>query len=98
MNNKVAIYLNGGCVVAVFLPDFLENFSHKVLNAAQLELEQNFDQKQGLQKVFFPEDMTFLNGEFRTIATRLFFNHLQVLEFQESTLASPRGVEPLLPA
>ena len=75
------------------------NFAeHLILNATRLWREADLNQKQRLQKVFFPGGMTFLNGEFGTTATCLFFNRLQAFEFQKSTLASPRGVEPLLPA
>ena len=71
---------------------------HLILNAPRLWKEASVDQKQRLQKVFFPEGITLLDTEFGTTATCLFFNDLQALQLQQSTLASPRGVEPLLPA
>ena len=72
------------------------NFAeHLILNASRLWSEANIDQKQRLQKVFFPEGMTYLHKEFGTAATCLFFNHLQVLRSQKSTLVAPRGIEPL---
>ncbi len=72
------------------------NFAeHLILNASRLWREANIDQKQRLQKVFFPEGMTYLHKEFGTAATCLFFNHLQVLRSQKSTLVAPRGIEPL---
>ena len=72
------------------------NFAeHLILNASRLWREANIDQKQRLQKVFFPEGMTYLHKEFGTAATCLFFNHLQVSRPQKSTLVAPRGIEPL---
>lgn len=68
-----------------------------ILNAERLWIEANLDQKQRLQKVFFPEGMTFLNGNFGTTRTCLFFNHLQVLETPESNLA-PQGSVSTNPA
>ena len=75
------------------------NFAeHMIMNAPRLWREADIDQKQRLQKVFFPEGMSFHAGEFGTTATCLFFTDLQAAAFQKSTVASPRGVEPLLPA
>ena len=71
------------------------NFAeHLILNATRLWRDANLDQKQRLQKVFFPEGVTFLEGEFGTTATCLFFNHLQVLEPIESNAAPRAGLEP----
>ncbi len=62
-----------------------------VQNAMKKQLKKLEERKQRLQKVFFPEGVTFLNGELGTTSTGLFFNHLQVLETLESNLARLLG-------
>ena len=62
---------------------------HLILNASRLWREASIGQKQRLQKVFFPEGMTYLHKEFGTAATCLFFNHLQVLRSQKPTVVAP---------
>ena len=69
------------------------NFAEQlILNATRLWREANLDQKQRFQRVFFPDGMTFQDGEFGTTATCLFFNHLQVLESHQSNVA-PRDFQ-----
>jgi hypothetical protein len=54
------------------------NFAeHVILNAARLWTEFSSDQKQRLQKVLFPEGVTFENRNYRTTATCVLFNLLQ---------------------
>jgi hypothetical protein len=54
------------------------NFTeHVILNAARLWTEYNFNQKQRLQRVLFPEGVTFSEAGFGTTATCLMFNLLQ---------------------
>ena len=67
-----------------------------VLNAARLWVEMSLNQKQRLQKVLFPKAVTFLNGEFGTAETCIFFKMLQISAGQESSKASPTGFEPVL--
>jgi hypothetical protein len=46
------------------------------LNAARLWTEFSSDQKQRLQKVLFPQGMTFADGIYKTHETCLFFKLL----------------------
>ena len=70
---------------------------HVILNAARLWTEFSSDQKQRLQKVLFPEGMTFKNGEFGTSVTCPLFNVLDKVEGEKSRLATLPGIEPGLP-
>lgn len=74
------------------------NFAqHLILNASRLWVEMSLDQKQRFQKVLFPQGVTFLNGEFGTAETCIFFKRLQESTAPESEVASPTGFEPVLP-
>jgi hypothetical protein len=53
---------------------------HVILNAAQLWIEFSSDQKQRLQKVLFPEGLTFAGEEFGTAATCPLFKLLEKTE------------------
>ncbi len=64
---------------------------------ARLWFQSPLDQKQRLQKVFFPEGVRFENGEFRTDASGSFFNLFHPAEAEKGDLASPTGFEPVLP-
>ncbi len=69
---------------------------HLILNAAQLWMEMNLDQKQRLQKVLFPKGVYFSEGRFGTAETCMFFKWLQESTAPESSLVSPTGFEPVL--
>ena len=72
------------------------NFAEYVLmNVARLWTEFNTDQKQRLQKVLFPEGVTFTDGIFRTNATSLIFSMLQPESGEKSRMATPTGFEPV---
>ena len=74
------------------------NFSeHVILNAARLWMEFSLEQKQRLQRVLFPEGVTFADGGFGTTATCLIFNMLQQPQPQKTNMATPTGFEPVLP-
>lgn len=71
------------------------NFAeHVILNAARLWTEFSLEQKQRLQKVVFPEGVTFSEVGFGTAATCLFFNLLQQPQPQKASLVGPAGFEP----
>ena len=70
---------------------------HVILNAARLWTEFSSDQKERLQRVLFPEGVTFASGEFRTAATCPLFKLLEQPEDEKSTLATLPGIEPGLP-
>lgn len=66
------------------------NFAQDLLtNAGRLWLEFDLDRKQRLQKILFPEGLSFADGKFGTAATSFVFNDLAARFGQESNLASP---------
>ena len=69
---------------------------HVILNAALLWTEFSSDQKERLQRVLFPEGVTFAKGEFGTAVVPL-FKLLEKPEGENSSLATLRGLEPRLP-
>jgi DNA invertase Pin-like site-specific DNA recombinase len=72
-------------------------FAEKIVTSpARLWLESSVDQRQRLQKTFFPEGLTFNGQEFGTPSTSSFFSVLRVISEGESQLASPTGFEPVL--
>src|SRR5580658_5151577 len=74
------------------------NFAgHVILNAARLWTEFSSDQKQRLQKVLFPQGVTFAEGIYKTAETALFFKLLQESEGQKTGLATLTGIEPVHP-
>jgi site-specific DNA recombinase len=75
----------------------LLDFSHHVLlSAGPLWMEASLAQKQKLQKVLFPEGLSFSEGNFRTAKTALIFQLLQTSNSEKATLVSPTGFEPVL--
>lgn len=74
------------------------NFAqHVILNATQLRTEFSSDQKQWLQKVLFPQGVTFADGIYKTTETCLIFKLLQESEVGKTSLATLPGIEPGLP-
>ena len=71
--------------------DFQTKPTVVILNAARLWTEFSSDQKQRLQKVLFPEGVTFASGEFGTAATCPFFKLLEQPEGEKSRFAIHRG-------
>ena len=55
------------------------------------------DQKQRLQKVFFPDGVTFRAGRFETANKGILFSGLTGLSAGESRLVAHTGFEPVLP-
>ena len=70
---------------------------HVILNAARLWTEFSSDQKQRLQKVLFPQGVTFADGIYKTTETCLLFKLLQESEGEKTILATLPGLEPGLP-
>ena len=64
----------------------------------QLWLESSLEQKQRLQRVFFPDGVTYTRDGFGTGQTNSFFHVFQVFSVEKVSLASPTGFEPVLPA
>jgi len=59
-------------------------------------MEADLTQEQRLQRILYPDGVTFLNGESRTAATSLLFKQMAEFEDEFSSLASPTGFEPVL--
>ena len=57
-------------------------------------MEATSEQKQRLQRFLLPQGLRFRNGRFGTAVTSLVFRQLEVIEKDESELASPTGVVP----
>ena len=66
-------------------------------DAARMWTEADSDQKQRLQHVFFPEGLAFEGEGFGTAVTCLAFRDLGKSMVPKERMASPRGIEPLLP-
>jgi hypothetical protein len=63
----------------------------------QLWLESSLEQKQRLQRVFFPDGLAYTKEGFGTAQSNCFFNLLRGVSEEKTTLASPTGFEPVLP-
>ena len=73
-------------------------FADTVLSQpSRLWFDADCDQKQRLQKVFFPEGLTFDGESFGTAVTGSMFSCLEAVVQEKTTLASPTGFEPVLP-
>ena len=68
---------------------------HVLGNAARLWMNASPDQKQRLQRVFFPERLRFRDGRFGTAVTCLAFKQMAANCKEDSSLASPTGFEPV---
>ncbi len=74
------------------------NFAeHIILNAARLWLEASDEQKQRLQKLFFPKGVSFANGNYGTTEICPFFNVISQNGNDKSIMATLPGIEPGLP-
>jgi hypothetical protein len=61
-----------------------------------LWLQSSLDQKQRLQRLFFPDGVSFTKAGFGTAVSDSFFEGLSGFTDQKATLASPTGFEPVL--
>ncbi len=64
---------------------------------ARLWTEFSHEQKQRLQKVLFPEGVSFASREFGTAVTCPLFKLLEKTDGDKSSLATLTGFEPVLP-
>lgn len=68
---------------------------HVLSDAARLWSESSLDQRQRLQKVLFPQGVTYSrDGVFGTAETSVIFRLLQAVPTQKTSEASPTGFEP----
>jgi site-specific DNA recombinase len=70
---------------------------HVLQDAARLWVSAELNIKQRLQRVLFPEGVTFDGERFGTSATCSMFSSSAVCETEKASLASPTGFEPVLP-
>jgi hypothetical protein len=74
------------------------NFAEQVfLNTARVWMEWNAEQKQRLQKVLFPQGMTFCDGIIGTAETCLVYRLIGNSGVEKARLATLPGIEPGLP-
>jgi site-specific DNA recombinase len=52
------------------------------------------DEKQRLQQVIFPEALEYAEGDYRTTATCMFFNGLEIEQTEREALVALPGIEP----
>jgi uncharacterized protein len=72
-------------------------FAKKIITSpSRLWLESSLDQRQRLQKTFFPDGLTYGECGFETAPISSFFRLLGGFVDCESRLASPTGFEPVL--
>ena len=73
-------------------------FAEKLVERPRrLWLESTLEQKQRLQRVFFPNGVTYTKDGFGTATSNCFFSMLRGVSNEKATLASPTGFEPVLP-
>ena len=71
---------------------------YALTNPGRLWIEASLGQKQRLQKVLFPQGVTYSpEGVFGTAEISVIFRLLQALPAQKESEASPTGFEPVLP-
>ena len=76
--------------------DALLNFAETILlDPVSFWLHCPIDQKQRLQRVLFPEGLTFEDGSYRTTTTCLLFSLLQSDDVKEEGLVALTGIEPV---
>ena len=70
---------------------------HLVTHSSRLWLEAALDQRQRLQKLFFPEGLSFDGEEFRTPLTCPFFMNIEGTSRQVGEMVEQKGFEPSTP-
>jgi hypothetical protein len=85
----VDIALNDAKLEAFDLKAVLNFAEHVILNAERLWAKYSFEQKQRVQKLLFPEGVTFSESGFGTTATSLIFNLLQQPQPEKARMATP---------
>ena len=71
---------------------------HLVTHSSRLWVEADLDQRQRLQRLFFPEGLAWAYGEFRTAVTCPYFTNLEGTSGARGDLVARTGFEPVLPA
>ena len=65
---------------------------HLVGHSSRLWVEADLDQRQRLQKLFFPEGLTWAYGEFRTGVTCLYFTNLEGISGAREEMVALMGL------
>ncbi len=74
------------------------SFAERVLtDASRLWMNFELDQRQRFQQLIFPEGLEYDGERFRTAPTCGMFTYLQQIGAGKDHLASPTGIEPVLP-
>ena len=73
------------------------NFAERVLpRAADLWIQASLDQRQRLQRLFFPEGVAFSGKRFdRTVVTSSLFEYLRPFDGPQENLVDLTGIEPV---
>jgi len=90
-HRKVSI--GEGCA-EVLLARFARNNCPHILNAARWWTESSSDQQQRVQKVLFPQEVSFANGIYKNTETSLIFQLWQESEGKKTRMATLPGIEP----
>ena len=88
--------LYGVRIVEFDIEGTLSFAEHLVSKANRLWIQAGLDQRQRLQKVFFPEGVTFGGREFRTPLACPFFSNFAGTSGSSERLVGPTGFEPVL--
>ena len=86
-----------GSKVEEFDVEGILNFAERVLpRAADLWIQASLEQRQRLQRLFFPEGVAFSGKSFdRTVVTSSLFEYLRPLEGPKENLVDQTGIEPV---
>jgi hypothetical protein len=73
------------------------NFAERVLpRASDLWIQASLEQRQRLQRLFFPEGVAFSGKSFdRTVVTSSLFEYLRPLDGSKENLVDLTGIEPV---
>jgi hypothetical protein len=73
------------------------NFAERVLpRASDLWIQASLEQRQRLQRLFFPEGVAFSGKSFdRTVVTSSLFEYLRPLDGSNENLVDLTGIEPV---
>jgi hypothetical protein len=86
-----------GSKVEEFDVEGILNFAERVLpRAADLWIQASLEQRQRLQRLFFPEGVAFSGKSFdRTVVTSSLFEYLRPLDVPQENLVDLTGIEPV---
>jgi hypothetical protein len=84
-----------GSKVEDFDVEGILNFAERVPRASDLWIQASLEQRQRLQRLFFPEGVAFSGKAFdRTVVTSSLFEDLRPLDASNESLVGLTGIEP----